>query len=58
MEIPEGAPKSVVEMTFFNVNGVDTEFSADDLMNLPEGATFVDRRQSNNRRPLFPIPSR
>jgi uncharacterized membrane protein YphA (DoxX/SURF4 family)/peroxiredoxin len=45
MEIPEGAPKSVVEMTFiYNVNGVDTEFSTDDLMNLPEGATFVDRK--------------
>jgi hypothetical protein len=28
MEVPEGAPKSVVEMTFiYNVNGVNTEFS-------------------------------
>jgi uncharacterized membrane protein YphA (DoxX/SURF4 family)/peroxiredoxin len=45
MEIPEGAPQSVVEMTFiYNVNGVDKEFSTDDLMNLPEGATFVDRK--------------
>jgi hypothetical protein len=42
MEVPEGAPKSVVEMTFiYNVNG---NFSTDDLMNLPEGATFVDQR--------------
>jgi hypothetical protein len=41
MEVPEGAPKSVVEMTFiYNVNGVNTEFSTDDLMNLPEGATL------------------
>jgi hypothetical protein len=40
-EVPEGAPKSVVEMTFiYNVNGVNTEFSTDDLMNLPEGATL------------------
>jgi uncharacterized membrane protein YphA (DoxX/SURF4 family)/peroxiredoxin len=45
MEIPEGAPQSVVEMVFtYNVDGVDTEFSTDDLMNLPEGATFVDRK--------------
>jgi hypothetical protein len=28
MEIPEGAPKSVIEMIFiYNVNGVDTEFT-------------------------------
>jgi hypothetical protein len=45
MEIPDGAPKSVVAMTFiYKVNGVDTEFSEDDLMNLPEGAEFVDRK--------------
>jgi uncharacterized membrane protein YphA (DoxX/SURF4 family)/peroxiredoxin len=45
MEIPEGAPKSVVEMTFiYKVNGVDKEFSENDLMNLPEGAEFVDRK--------------
>lgn len=45
MNIPEGAPKSVVEMTFiYKVNGVDTEFSENDLMNLPEGAEFVDRK--------------
>ncbi|MEZ7504888.1 BT_3928 family protein [Flavobacterium sp. Arc2] len=45
MEVPEGAPKSVVEMIFiYNVNGVNTEFSTDDLMNLPEGADFVDRK--------------
>ena len=45
MEIPEGAPKSVVEMIFiYNVNGVNTEFTEKDLMALPEGATFVDRK--------------
>ena len=45
MEIPEGAPQSVVAMTFiYKVNGVDTEFSEDDLMNLPDGAEFVDRK--------------
>jgi uncharacterized membrane protein YphA (DoxX/SURF4 family) len=45
MEIPEGAPKSVVEMIFiYKVKGVDKEFSEKDLMNIPEGATFVDRK--------------
>lgn len=45
MEIPEGAPQSVVEMTFiYNVNGVNKEFTENDLMNIPEGATFVDRK--------------
>jgi uncharacterized membrane protein YphA (DoxX/SURF4 family) len=45
MEIPEGAPKSVVEMIFiYKVNGVDTEFTENDLMNIPEGAVFVDRK--------------
>lgn len=45
MEIPEGAPQSVVEMTFiYNVNGENKEFTENDLMNIPEGATFVDRK--------------
>jgi uncharacterized membrane protein YphA (DoxX/SURF4 family) len=45
MEIPEGAPKSVVEMTFiYKVNGVEKEFTEKDLMNIPEGAIFVDRK--------------
>lgn len=45
MEIPEGAPKSVVEMIFiYKVNGVNKEFSEKDLMALPEGAEFVDRK--------------
>lgn len=44
MEIPEGAPKSVVEMVFiYNVNGVNKNFTEKDLMNIPAGATFVDR---------------
>jgi uncharacterized membrane protein YphA (DoxX/SURF4 family) len=45
MEIPEGAPQSVVEMVFiYKVNGVDTEFAEKDLMKIPAGATFVDRK--------------
>ena len=45
MEIPEGAPKSVVEMIFiYKVNGVDKEFTEKDLMSIPAGATFVDRK--------------
>jgi hypothetical protein len=44
MKIPE-APKSVVEMIFiYNVNGKNQEFTEADLMNIPEGATFVDRK--------------
>ncbi|MFV8466471.1 BT_3928 family protein [Flavobacterium sp. LB1P62] len=45
MRIPDNAPKSVVEMVFiYKVNGVDKEFSEKDLTALPEGATFVDRK--------------
>ena len=45
MTIPDSAPKSVVEMVFiYNVNGVEKEFSEKDLMSIPEGATFVDRK--------------
>ncbi len=44
MSIPEGAPKSVIEMIFiYDVNGVKKEFGEKDLMSIPEGATFVDR---------------
>jgi uncharacterized membrane protein YphA (DoxX/SURF4 family)/peroxiredoxin len=47
MEVPEGAPKSVVEMIFiYNVNGLNTEFKEKDLMLIPEGATFVDRKDN------------
>ena len=45
MEIPEGAPQAVVEMTFiYKVNGVNKEFTEKDLTNIPEGAEFVDRK--------------
>lgn len=45
MEIPEGAPQAVVEMTFiYKVNGVNKEFTEKDLMNIPGGAEFVDRK--------------
>ncbi|HEY6142791.1 MAG TPA: BT_3928 family protein, partial [Flavobacterium sp.] len=45
MTIPDNAPKSVVEMVFiYKVNGVDKEFTEKDLMSIPEGATFVDRK--------------
>jgi len=44
MEIPEGAPKSVVEMTFiYDVGGQKKEFTEKDLSNLPPNAKFVDR---------------
>jgi uncharacterized membrane protein YphA (DoxX/SURF4 family) len=45
MEIPDSAPKSVIEMIFiYKVNGVDKEFTEKDLMSLPAGAEFVDRK--------------
>lgn len=45
MEIPDNAPKSVVKMVFiYKVNGIDKEFTEKDLMSLPAGATFVDRK--------------
>lgn len=45
MEIPDNAPKSVVEMIFiYKVNGVNKEFREKDLMNIPAGAEFVDRK--------------
>ena len=31
-------------MSIYKVNGVDTEFTEKDLMSLPAGATFVDRK--------------
>lgn len=44
MEIPEGAPKTEVEMIFvYNVNGVKKNFTEKDLMNLPANAQFVER---------------
>ena len=45
MAIPSGAPKSEIEMIFiYKVNGVEKEFTEKELMNIPEGATFVDRK--------------
>jgi len=45
MRIPDGAQKSVVEMVFiYKVGGVDKEFTEKDLMSIPEGAVFVDRK--------------
>lgn len=45
MEIPDGAPKAKIEMIFiYNVNGVDKEFTEKDLMAIPAGAKFVDRK--------------
>lgn len=44
MEIPEGAPRTEVEMIFvYKVNGQNKEFTEADLMNLPDGAEFVER---------------
>lgn len=44
MEIPEGAPKTEVEMVFvYKVNGVNKNFTEKDLMSIPAGATFVER---------------
>ncbi|WP_310380142.1 BT_3928 family protein [Flavobacterium sp.] len=45
MEFPDGAQKSEYEMIFvYKVNGVNKEFGEKDLMNLPQGATFVERK--------------
>jgi uncharacterized membrane protein YphA (DoxX/SURF4 family) len=45
MMIPDNAPKSEVEMVFiYNVNGVQKEFTEKELMQIPAGATFVDRK--------------
>ncbi len=45
MEIPEGAPRDVIEMIFiYKVNGVDKEFTDKQLDKIPPGATFVDRK--------------
>lgn len=47
MSFPADAEPAVIEMVFiYNVNGVNKEFSANDLASLPEGATFVDRKDN------------
>lgn len=44
MDIPDDAPKAEIEMVFvYEVNGEKKEFTEKDLMNLPEGANFVER---------------
>ena len=45
MEFPAGAQKSEYEMIFvYKVNGANKEFSEKELMNIPAGATFVERK--------------
>ncbi|WP_309608825.1 BT_3928 family protein [Flavobacterium sp.] len=45
MEYPAGAQKSVYEMIFvYKVNGVNKEFTDKQLMSIPEGATFIERK--------------
>ena len=45
MEYPVGAQKSVYEMIFvYKINGVNKEFTDKQIMNIPEGATFVERK--------------
>ncbi|MCP1996581.1 BT_3928 family protein [Flavobacterium sp. HSC-61S13] len=44
MEIPEGAPKSVYEMSFlYRVNGEEKRFTDKELGNLPADAEFISR---------------
>jgi uncharacterized membrane protein YphA (DoxX/SURF4 family) len=44
MEIPEGAPKAVVEMKFiYNVGGVNKEYTVEEVGKVPADAKFVDR---------------
>lgn len=45
MEFPEGAERAKIEMIFvYKVNGQNKEFGENDLMSLPEGAEFVERK--------------
>lgn len=47
MEIPEGAPRSVIEMVFvYDVNGVKKEFTDKELMNIPPNAKFIERKDN------------
>lgn len=44
MEIPEDKPKPIYDIKFvYNVNGENKEFGMDELNQIPEGATFVER---------------
>jgi uncharacterized membrane protein YphA (DoxX/SURF4 family) len=45
MSVPEGAPKSEIEMVFiYKVNGVEKEFTEKEIGNVPADAEFVDRK--------------
>ncbi|WP_396179033.1 BT_3928 family protein [Flavobacterium sp.] len=45
MAFPPDAEPAVIEMIFvYKVNGVDTEFTDKELMSIPPGAQFVDRK--------------
>lgn len=47
MAFPPDAEQAVIEMVFiYNVNGVEKEFGPKELMSIPEGATFVDRKDN------------
>lgn len=44
MEIPEGAPKDVIEMKFiYEVGGQKKEYTVDQVGNVPADAKFIDR---------------
>lgn len=47
MAFPEDAEKAVIEMIFvYKVDGVNKEFTDKELMNIPPGAEFVERRDN------------
>ena len=47
MEIPPDAPRAKYDMTFvYNVNGEEKEFGQNEIAQVPEGAEFVERKQS------------
>lgn len=47
MAFPPDAEPAVIEMIFvYKVNGVDTEFTDKELMSIPPGAEFVERRDN------------
>lgn len=44
MEIPDKAPKSQYDIVFkYKIDGVEKDFNMDELVNLPENATFISR---------------
>ena len=47
MEIPPDAPRAKYDMTFiYDVNGEEQSFSQNELAAVPEGATFIERKQT------------